>query len=465
MLNVGVTITSGPRDWQIIQRDERGMASITITGKWKTDEPVFFVQGRIVEEATGALAAKHLDWKVADIDLQKEVFELTFSDIPCGGLYRIETRLKRPQAGDKRAVRGDCIHHIGVGDIYIITGQSNASGTGKGSAADGPEFGVHLFANDEQWKIATHPLEDATATLHPITITSVFHGTSPWLAFGKRILNKTGVPIGLIPTALGGSLISMWVTDEGEPGMLFENMLDMFTKVGGKVAGVLWHQGESDTNPDGLVHYAERFHKLANLFRRTLHADIPIITAQTNSYMCKENPEEDARWSKMREIQRGLSREIPGVYMAVTLDCSMSDEIHNSTNGNVVVGERYADIALEHIYGLRMQSHFPEPEHIQFVDGSRNVIGAQFANVSGDWTPLQRCDDFTVEDEDGFVPIESVDFILPCEVIVRLSREAKGKTLLHGLYGASPRVTLRDDSCRCITAFSELVTDSPVPSK
>ncbi|MCE5197833.1 MAG: sialate O-acetylesterase [Armatimonadota bacterium] len=453
MLQWGVTITDGPSDWQVIQRDDKDVASITIRGKWRASEAVFSVQARVVSEATGAPVTRHLDWQDARIDIDSSEFEITLAGIPCGGLYRVETRIRRPEAGDRRAMRGDYIHNFAVGDIYIITGQSNASGTGKGAADDGPMFGVHLFGNDEQWKIATHPIEDATNTLHPITITTVFHGYSPWLAFGKHVLVHTHVPIGLIPTALGGSSISMWVTDEGKPGPLFENMMDMLAKAGGKAAGVLWHQGESDCYVQQSQMYAERFHKLVSLLRSSIDPNIPVITGQLNSYSYSD-PTEDTSWSSIREIQRRLTHELPGVYMAVTLDCPVSDEIHNSAAANVLVGERYADVALEHIYGMPIQSGFPEPGTVRFEGAEQTSVFADFINVAGDWTPAQKVDDFKVEDDAGFVPIESMQLIPPCEVRISLTRPAQGKAILHGLYGMRPSITLRDDNCRCLTGFS-----------
>jgi len=214
----GVTILEGPSDWQIIQRNEFGLGSLTCSGTWLTEEKDFSIQARLVDERTNRPIALHLDWQDAQIEIEKSRFEITLIDIPAGGLYRLETRLRRPNSpSDSRPMRGDYVHHLGVGDVYVITGQSNASGTGKGIADDGPMLGVHLFGNDEKWKLATHPLEDATRTLHPITITTIFHGQSPWLSFGKRILEATKIPIGLIPAALGGSGISQWVTDDGRP--------------------------------------------------------------------------------------------------------------------------------------------------------------------------------------------------------------------------------------------------------
>ena len=251
----GVKITDGPQDWQIFQRDRAGFAAITVGGTWEADEVEFYIQGRLVDENLNMPVAAYLDWQDATLDLATKRFSLTLEKVPQGGLYRLETRIKRPQALDLRPLRGDYIHHIGVGDIYVIAGQSNSSGTGKGIVNDGPLLGVHLFANDERWKLAMHPLEDATNTLHPVTITRIFHGHSPWLAFARTIFQKTGIPVGLVPTALGGSPISRWLVGEEADGDLFKNMADMLQKAGGKTAGILWYQGETEVMQGKVAEY------------------------------------------------------------------------------------------------------------------------------------------------------------------------------------------------------------------
>ncbi|QGQ94478.1 hypothetical protein EHS13_05945 [Paenibacillus psychroresistens] len=451
-LFAGVTIVDGPEDWQIIQRDKQGFGSLSLIGTWETQEQEFSIQARLVNESNQMPVTNYLDWQTAALDTVNKQFRITLNQIPQGGLYRIETRIRRPNALDARAMRGDCIHHIGIGDLYIIAGQSNASGTGKGEVEDGPMLGVHMFANDERWKLGSHPLEDATNTLHPITITSVFHGHSPWIAFAKAIFLKTSVPIGLIPTALGGSPISMWIHGEDCSGVLFDNMAEMLEKAGGKAAGLVWHQGESDTSTSGLKEYKHRFQQFVAETRKLLQDDaFPIFTAQLNGVVSPNA--DDFAWSEMRQIQRELSLELGRVYLIVTIGLGMSDEIHNSSLSNVVIGQRYASAALEHVYGLPISSSFPDLVAAAFVDEDKRQLQLQFAHVGGDWTPHRAITDFRVEDELGHLDIDLVKLLDAGIVHLNLQREPQGITKVTGLYGANPRVSLLDDNCRGITPF------------
>lgn len=460
MSSPGVTITAGPSDWQIIQRNREGLGEIAVSGTFVTNAADFTIQVRVVDENMNTSVLPRLDWQDAETDTAAGTFSIRLL-VPAGGLYRIETRVRRLSGPDKRPMRGDCIHHIGVGDIYVIAGQSNASGTGKGASADGPALGVHLFANDESWKLATHPLEDATDTLHPITITSVFHGHSPWLAFGKRLLTRTGIPVGLIPTALGGSRIEQWVREDGGYGSLLLNMEEMIRKAGGEIAGILWYQGESDAlgpaTEDRIGRYPQRFHTLLEAFRTIAvksGAELPVFTAQLGAYTAPDAP--DPQWSRMREIQRGIAHE-EQVELIVTLDCPLSDEIHISSAGNVLVGERFADAALERIHGTPTAYRYPEPVRITVEGEAKDALLLRFANVHGDWTAARHPADITVQDAAGSVPIERYEWPGGTDILLRLGRSLSGEVTVYGLYGAAPRPTLFDDDGRCLTPFSWIV--------
>ena len=461
---VGVRINEGPSDWQIYQRTAQGTADIQLAGTWHVfdwlpPETVCTVQARVVSEDTGAVPNEELDWQDATVDGNQ--FSVTLKGVPAGGLYRIETRIQRKYSQDVRGLRGDCVHHVGVGDIYVIAGQSNASGTGKGAVTDPLSLGVHLFGNDESWKLATHPLEDSKNTLHPVTMTGIAHGHSPWLTFGRRVYTATGIPIGLVPTALGGSPISRWIDEDGRQGDLLSNLRDMVDKVGGEVAGVLWYQGESDASPDAVGLYRRRFEQFVGVVRDYVHdAQLPVFTAQLNRFL--DRSADDECWSEMREIQRRAALTMDNVFLIPTIDVPMSDAIHNSASGNVMIGERFANAALRHVYGMPTMSEFPNIETIACVDDERTQVELSFRNVSGEWMGLSaEMADFRVEDDRGEAHIEDVSAGPNGALVLHLSRSVSRDAIVSGLFGANPSLSARDDLGRCITPFRVSVAGIP----
>ncbi len=248
----GAVIEQGPCDWQVLQQDASGAAEFQLEGRWSHEEPGS-VQVRLVREDTAAPVTAALDWQPAET-FPDGHWHATVRDIPAGGLYRLETRFNpesTPQG--EWSPRGDMRHFLGVGDLWVIAGQSNAAGYGRGPYDDPPQLGVHLFRNSETWSLAAHPMNESTDTRHPVTRENGNPGHSPWLHFGRLLQRELGHPIGLVQTALGGSPLSMWLPDGRGEAPLFENLVRCVERVGGRVRGILWYQGESDCGGDRLL--------------------------------------------------------------------------------------------------------------------------------------------------------------------------------------------------------------------
>lgn len=446
----GVSLDHAPQDWQILQQRGDGTAAVALGGVYRTEAPEFRIEARVVREADGAPVTAALDWQPAAV-LPDRRWELTLDGIPAGGLYRIETRVWRNKAPDNRPMRGDYVHHLGVGDLWVITGQSNSSGTGTGPVVDPPTLGVHQLGNDEVWKLAAHPLEDATRSLHPITVHGVFQAHSAWLSFARRLMAETGHPIGLLPTALGGSPISRW-----QPGAdLYANMQSMIRVAGGAVRGVVWYQGESDCNPGAIPTYSQRFRAFAEGLRQTYGPDLPILTGQLSRYANAEGDTiQNRSWSQIREIQRQLSREIPNVHLIPTIDLPLCDEIHVSAAGNVTLGERFAAAALRAAYGKDAPPPGIHLERTEWVPGPSPTLRLHFAAPRPGWVKVGPVRDFTLEDATGPVELTAVETDDRGWVDLRIGRGPGPNLVAHGHYGCMPSIALRDRDQRSVYAFS-----------
>lgn len=262
--------------------------------------------------------------------------------IPEGGLYRLEASL---QPGDSLWIdKFACVYHIGVGDIYVTAGQSNMTGYGRDAAYDPPCLGVHMYRNNGSWSIAAHPLADAIDGLYEYPENGT--GTSPALSFARRLHDRLGVPIGIIPTAVGGTPLSEWNPEE--KGGCYRAM-EKRLRVVGAFKGFIWLQGCSDCTAECAGNYLERFSRMVSLWNEHFGAH-PVLTVQLNRWMGNEDPMNDRYWGMIREAQRRAALEIPGVYVVSSLDLSVTDGIHNSSGANVTIGERLANAALAYLY-------------------------------------------------------------------------------------------------------------------
>jgi sialate O-acetylesterase len=436
---VGAIIEEGPLDWQILQMGEGGFGKFSLNGRWVGDAPGR-VEVRLVEEATGLPLSKELDWFAADT-FPNGTWAVEMEKIPAGGLYRLETRY-HPQAilTGEWSSRGDFRHFIGVGDLWVITGQSNSAGYGRGVVYDPPEMGLHLFRNNEQWMVASHPLNESTDTHHVANREGANPGHSPYINFGRILKQKLNYPIGLVQASLGGSALSPWNPTESAPAVLYENMMDIIKKAGGKIKGILWYQGESDAGGEKEAsNYEQRFINMVEVWRKALgDAELPVITVQLNRYFPQVDGVSELGWSMVREAQRTVPMRIKKVAVVPAMDLPLSDQIHTSPAGNMMLGDRMAKAALGMCYSMNIEYLAPDIEKAtRSKNGSAIVLN--FKNVTSRMDNIQTgAVPFKVEDEQGSVPVEHVGYHGGAKINLTLGRSLVGKAYVHGCPGTNP---------------------------
>ncbi|MGN0779033.1 MAG: sialate O-acetylesterase [Aristaeellaceae bacterium] len=403
----GITLTSAPADWEILQQ-EGGWADTVLAGAFQV-HPAAIQVGvekvtplyRVVREDDNAAV---IPWTPMTAQVNAD-FTGTFEErvrIPAGGLYRIETSLETKSTLPNLTwlYRGDCALHLGVGNVFLIAGQSNSAGHAWDYAMDPPRLGIHLYRNRGRWDLATHPMNESTAAGSLPNEEMGIPGVSPYLSFAKNFSDMSHCPVGLVQTALGGSPMARWLPGEGD---LYQNMLDKIQQTHGRYAGVLWYQGCSDGDPVNAPLYLQRFTAMVEALRAELGYEIPFFTFQLNRFVdCKE----DDAWGQVRQAQLTAAQTLPGVHILSTTNCAMSDGIHNSAHAQMMLGEKLARQAA-HV----LLPGFPPFEAPSFASAVMQEDGRLcltfdnmtlgFACSTGD---AAQCG-FTLEDAQGDIPL------------------------------------------------------------
>jgi sialate O-acetylesterase len=435
----GAIIEEGPRDWQILQQ-RTGAAAIPLSGRWAhPDFKAPLVRVRVVREDTGEAVTPSLDWVEATMEPGRR-WSAVLEGVPAGGLYRVETHLAPNRDVPREwCWHGDAIHHLGVGDLWVIAGQSNSAGYGRGPVHDPPELGIHLFRNRMAWDLATHPMNESTRTAHPENREGANPGHSPYLAFARAVKAVLGHPIGLVQSALGGSPLSAWNPTEPGAHPLYEGMLRTIGAVGGRVRGILWYQGCSDTGPGSAATYLDRFVAMVQEWRRVLgDPDLPVLTVQINRVHGGTDVGTDLGWSLVREAQRRAPHRLPGVHVVPTLDLPLSDGIHTSPAGNMTLGLRLADAFLGAVHGMPVAWRAPEPASAVAAPDRRSVR-LRFDNVTDRIAALDLGKHpFRIEDAEGEVPVAGVQYGTGAEATVVLGRALAGGAVIHGAAASDP---------------------------
>lgn len=436
---VGAIIEDGPTDWQIIQQDRDGVGVVRFRGRWVAgpeDPDTGAVHVRVVSETNGAPVSSELDWRPAESHDHTWTIRL---EIPAGGLYRIETRYCAVgNMAPEWSARGDMRHFVGVGDLWVIAGQSNSAGYGRGAIEDPPELGVHVLRNSEQWALATHPLNESTDIRHTANREGSNSGHSPYLQAGRALQAALGHPIGLIQTALGGSALAPWNPTEGVPSPLFDTMMRCVGLAGGRIRGIFWYQGESDASELLATTYAERFQAAVGAWRSAVGDPVlPVITVQLNRVNNPPDDVADLTWSIIREAQRQVPLMLDDVVVVPALDLPLSDPIHTSPAGNLILAERLAQAVLGAVHGRDVPYLAPDVTSARRM-GDRSIV-VSFGNVVSRIDTIDlAARPFVVEDSDGLVPVLETTYPGDETVVLTLGRTVLDGARVHGGFGAAP---------------------------
>jgi sialate O-acetylesterase len=228
-----------------------------------------------------------------------------------------------------------------------------------------PSDVVTLLGMDGQWKRAEEPLHwlvDSPDPVHsgdPATRaerSAAQHktrvkGAGLGLPFGVVLSSATGVPVGLIATAHGGTSMERWSPAlKGEGGKsLYGSMLGQIQRAGGKVRGVLWYQGESDANPEAAKVYPKVFASFISSLRTDLDAlDLPFYLVQIGRVIRAGDP---SAWNAVQEAERRIPERVANAAVVASIDLELDDGIHVGTQGLKRLGRRLARIAERELYG------------------------------------------------------------------------------------------------------------------
>ena len=339
-----------PLNYQVFQQHSRTQGTIRISGGLDADsrEVQFSISGK-------ALAGERsLGWQPVRVDSQAHTFYAEVV-VPAGGWYRLEVR----------AVKGAMnlgtrtVAHVGVGELFVVAGQSNSSN--HGSERQAPQSGMVAAFDGAQWQVANDPQPGGSG-----------RGGSFLPALGDALAAKLGVPIGVVCVGVGSTSVREWLP-KGErmtnqpttgrhvraigpheweaTGELFDRLQNRLAALGPQgCRALLWHQGESDAGQarggcpaDRQIsgeQYAKFMQKLIQSTRAQAGWPIPWLVAQATYHSELDPADEEFRAAQAGLWRAGLAIEGPdtdalrGEYRA---------GVHFNAKGLRQHGERWAE--------------------------------------------------------------------------------------------------------------------------
>ena len=210
--------------------------------------------------------------------------------------------------------------------LFLLIGQSNMAGRGKVEPQDTVTSSrIFMLTKEKQWTLAKDPVHFDK----PVA------GVGLCSEFARLLVKEDAtITVGLIPCAVGGTSLDQWKP----AGLLYTNAVKrarVATK-SGKLAGILWHQGESDSAHEKVVTYAERFTAMITQLRKDLHAeDVPVVIGELGHFR--------AASAELNAILPDVARAVP-LCVLVTADGlkDKGDLLHFGSTALRTFGQRYA---------------------------------------------------------------------------------------------------------------------------
>ena len=268
---LGQTTIIYPHNRQIFQRNSQNEATIALLGKCNQDLDLIQYKFEPVKKGQGTL----IDWT-------------SLNTAPLGGYYQENVlvkggwyTLKIRTYKNSKLIDSTSLQRVGVGENFIIAGQSNAQGSARdtnlSSGAKDDRVNVANFYNyytfynssttnkkigdlSTDFPFTEFSKLDSQATIGPMGLSNYY-----WPRLGDMLTEKYNVPVSFINAAWLGTKMRNWYESSqtnpkpsqnpfnpdlyytaGYPFINLKRSVELYGFKNG-VRAILWHQGETDS--------------------------------------------------------------------------------------------------------------------------------------------------------------------------------------------------------------------------
>ena len=412
---VSITVTDFA-DGRIFQRTGRG-ADIVVSGSY-TGRPGS-IEARVVRDRTHDAI---VTWTVIDASPQNGIYVGVIPNVPQGGWYNIQVR-----SSENRDILTGSTRRWGIGILVACLGQSNMKEwfhTGSDLRSDA----LLRKYNGSTWSTLGNKGNAA-------------------IAFGNRITERLGIPVGLLDFAVNGSGLRKeadWGTGYWEDTArrsIYSQFVAGMETVGGVVEFVVWIQGEADA-ARGTVTEAEYRSSLENFISKQVRADIENGSQQQHLpflvvAMVKRPGGKDGPHQAIRSAQYRVTEKIADCYLAATtLDLKNQGRQHLADRAYLIMGYRVAQTVL---FVLGEETYHRGPTIVGATQIDSRTIDVRIEHRGGtDFSPDSEMTGWEVLADGRSLQLSRVLRHDPQTIRIELQRPVVQKTLVRYLHGAMP---------------------------
>jgi sialate O-acetylesterase len=265
-----------------------------------------------------------------------------------------------------------------IGDVWLCSGQSNmdmsmqpVSPWHLGVKDNEKEISAANFSGIRLFKVkketSTVLLESVTGNWRECTPETVADFSGVAFYFGRSLLQKMNIPIGLLLSAYGSASCQAFIKKEVlesdstlknryllpyyknpeekipvlRPMLIYNAMI--YPLLPFSIRGFIWYQGES--NAGEIKMYPHLNAAMIRNWREDFQqGDLPFYFVQMTSYNWKKTNPAENNYAKFREAQDLITQQVVNTGIVCTMDVGEPDNIHPVNKKPV--GERLANLAL-----------------------------------------------------------------------------------------------------------------------
>lgn len=312
-----LTITKPIAD-QIVQRD-RGASTGTVACAGSYTGTPTHIEARLVQHGTSTPLTS-FDWQTVVASPSGGNWSFNFTSVPAAyAWYDLQVRFSNDASVNATS------SEFALGDLIAWWGQSNAINpfSSVGSSTLTPDAMLRVVGNSigtgSNWLTA-----DTTKMDGPIKM-------------GNAIIAVTGLPVGMVSCAIGGTAIATWIPG----GTSYIPALATVVGVGSKLAAVLWIQGEADTDSLTTGQYLTKLGEVFDTGLRAAVSDssLPVILVTLGF----QSALTDAGTDAIRDAQAQWCAAASTKNLRVERwDLTTSDNLHLNALGHRNLGDRTA---------------------------------------------------------------------------------------------------------------------------
>ena len=417
LISVEPSITPADfEDGRIFQRKGKS-ADITVSGTF-TGTPKT-IQARVVRDSA---LEEIVPWTVIDISPRNRIFLGVLPDVPQGGWYNIQVR-----HGNDHRVTSFGSHKWGVGILVACLGQSNMK--------EWFYTGTTLRAHPLLRKFTSRGWAELDKT------------GNAGIAFGNRIIERLGIPVGLLDFSKNGSGLrkeadfgtGYW--EDTSVGSIYNRFIAGVSNIGGALEFLVWVQGEADA-ARGTVTEDEYAKSLESFITNQVRPDIyngsdreylPFLVVM----MVKRPGGKDKPNQAIRNAQKRVTETVSDCYVAATtLDLKNQGKQHLTPDAYVTMGRRVAQTVL---FILGEEEYYRGPEVAEVMRLDDRAIDVRIKHRGGiDFTPDSGISGWEVLANESQIPIAEVYRNDPQTIRIFLKKPLTEKVTIRYLYGAMP---------------------------